>query len=213
MPLAFIKRVSTHNQIAVWKVTEAIDWYSLHFKEKKEDINSILSLKNQSLAKHRLAARVLLDIVLNKPIFLLKDKCGKPYINNNPLTLSVSHSKDYVGIAVNHKLDTGIDIEKIDKKIERIAPKFIDKQTLASEFTTQRIEKLHVYWGAKEVLFKIYGKGELNFIENLLVEPFDFKNNGTITCAIRKGTLNQKYLLNYTVFNGYMLVYLNNKFE
>src|SRR5258706_451592 len=35
-----------------------------------------------------------------------------------------------------------------------------------------RIETLHVIWGAKEVLFKIHGKGGLDFKKQMHVHPF-----------------------------------------
>jgi len=70
------------------------------------------------------------------------------------------------------------------------------------------IEQLYVYWGAKEALYKLYGKRALHFKENLLIEPFEYKGKGVINGCISIGKMKETYSLHYEKISDYMLVYV-----
>jgi len=72
----------------------------------------------------------------------------------------------------------------------------------------KQIEQLYVYWGAKETLYKIYGKRALHFKEDLLIEPFEYKGKGVINGCISIGEMKETYLLQYEKICDYMLVYV-----
>ena len=76
-------------------------------------------------------------------------------------------------------------------------------------------EQLTVFWCAKESLYKLYGKKELAFKENLLVEPFQYSGKGIIKGRIKKSAIQKSYSLQYEKLNlgddNYMLAYIINE--
>ena len=68
----------------------------------------------------------------------------------------------------------GIDIQLMSPKLENMAWRIMNEDKFTSLDTEHRLEHLHVYWGAKESLYKAFGKRELHFKNNLIVTPFDF---------------------------------------
>jgi 4'-phosphopantetheinyl transferase len=73
------------------------------------------------------------------------------------------------------------------------------------------IEKLLIYWAAKETLYKIYGLKEVDFIEHLFVKPFTKHNLGTIIGEIKLPNFTESFDLNYQIIEDYVLVYALNK--
>ena len=76
---------------------------------------------------------------------------------------------------------------------------------------------MHVYWGAKEALYKAYGKGELDFKKNILVEPFLYENipyhasDGEFQGTILKEDFKKNFNLFYRKIDNYILVYAIEK--
>ena len=69
------------------------------------------------------------------------------------------------------------------------------------------LEDLHVYWGAKESLFKIWKYGEVDFSHELRVDPFQAANFGETTATIFKGGKAQPCHIHYQLVEGYHLVF------
>src|SRR5205823_6141205 len=104
----------------------------------------------------------------------------------------------------------GVDIERIHPRIKKIAPKFLserEKNDLQRETQKAELPRLYIIWGAKEVLFKIYGRGGILFKEHLLTGSFAVTGKGTLTAQIVKGAYNNGFLINYEFINGLLLAY------
>ena len=76
-------------------------------------------------------------------------------------------------------------------------------------------EQLTVFWCAKESLYKLYGKKELAFKKNLIIEPFQYAEKGNIKGWIKNSSVNKSFALQYEKLNSgndnYMLVYVINQ--
>jgi len=71
-----------------------------------------------------------------------------------------------------------------------------------------RLEHLHVYWGAKEALYKAYGRKKLEFREHILIEPFAYNlKKGKCKGIVIKGDFSATYSLSYQKIGNHMLVY------
>jgi 4'-phosphopantetheinyl transferase len=147
----------------------------------------------------------LLSKLLDERCTLIYDDKGKPHLAKDPRHISLSHSHDKLAIIVNENEPTGIDIELIRNKVLRIRHKFLSAPELAE--TADDVEKLLVYWAAKETLYKIYGLKEVDFIANLFVKPFNKHNLGTIIGEINLPNLKKTFELNYQSIDNYILVY------
>ncbi len=151
----------------------------------------------------------LMAHLAGEPCDIAYNDRGKPFLKNNSAHISVSHSHDRLAIIVNRAEPTGIDIELIRNNVLKIRSKFMRPEEL--EAAGDHIEKLLVYWAAKETLYKIYGLKEVNFILNLFVEPFEYRTEGTVTGHIMLEALQERYVLHYRKINGYILVYALHK--
>jgi len=172
MPVYQIKNVSETIKVGVWKITETEEELLEAFINKGFNKDAIYQTKNKQRLKQWLVTRVLLSEFFNNTN-IIYDDLGKPYLDNDWF-ISISHSNDFVAINLNKDYHCGIDIEKITPKVERIKHKFlnpIDLQNIIS------LEHLTLFWGAKEALYKFYGKKEVLFIENLFIHNFSQNSN------------------------------------
>jgi len=139
-----------------------------------------------------------------------KDTYGKPFIKNNKSFISFSHSGDYAAAIVNKESSVGIDIQLRKDKIVRLAQKFCSEDELEYINAANQIDYLHIIWGAKEAMFKQYGKGEVLFKEHIFVHPFQIEKSGSITVSFNKQPLTQTVNFDYQCNDDYYLVYTAN---
>ncbi len=151
----------------------------------------------------------LLKALIDQDCIVEYDEKGKPYLLNDSRHISVSHSHDRLAIIVNKSEPTGIDIEMIRDKVLRIKHKFLRDNELKD--AEDDVEKLLIYWAAKETLYKIYGLKEVDYIEHLLVKPFTKHNLGTIIGEINLPGFKEIFELNYQVLEDYILVFALKK--
>ncbi|MCC6182700.1 MAG: 4'-phosphopantetheinyl transferase superfamily protein [Bacteroidia bacterium] len=153
----------------------------------------------------RKASMYLLEHLLHKPVNILYNPNGKPYLKDESVHISISHSYDKLAIIINENEKTGIDIERIRDKVKTIKTKFLSESELID--ADDDSEKLMIYWAAKETLFKIHGVEGVEFIKHLFVKPFTKHNLGTLIGQINFSGIVEAYELNYQVFENYVLVY------
>lgn len=201
MPVYQLKNVSEIIKIGVWKITETKDELINTLIHKGFDKSTIYQTKNTQRLKQWLTTRLLLSEFF-KNTNIIYDVLGKPHLDNNWF-VSISHSNEYVAIVLNKERSCGIDIEKISPKVERIKHKFLNPLDLEN---VTSLEQLTLYWGAKEALYKYYGKKEVLFIENLFIE------NHTIEQSFFNGRINMsnfkiKLPMAWEKIEDYILVY------
>ena len=207
MPLIFEKTIDTAKKLAVWQITESeadlfakYDFIPREDYSKKRNIETAVS---QILLNHLLCY----DAHLN----LTKDIYGKPYLDNSPIAVSFSHSKHMVACMIDmNGQAVGIDIEIIRESIRGIAHKF---HTPNDSVPLEETLAHHLVWGGKEVLYKIYAKKELDFIDHLSVN-FDVENTvkepkitGYGTGQIQKNRYHANHTLFFLVIDDFMMVW------
>ena len=151
----------------------------------------------------------LMKQLIDKTCQIKYDDKGNPYLKDDTRHISISHSHDKLAIIVNETEATGIDIELIRDKVLKIKHKFLTSSELLD--ANNDVEKLLIYWAAKETLYKIYGLKEVDFIEHLLVKPFTKHNLGKIIGEISLPNFKEMFELNYQILNNYVLVYALKK--
>ena len=118
-----------------------------------------------------------------------KDAYGKPYLRGGPpLHFSLSHSHGHAAALVSG-VACGVDLQRRVPKITRLRSKFERPDERASvERQPSEVDALHVLWGAKEALYKLYGRRGLDWHEDMVVAPFDLTpGGGAFRGEIRKG--------------------------
>lgn len=191
--------------LGIWSIEESSDFF-LDRMDITENSLTKISKMNERRKIEWLAARYLLQEMLGKHVFCYSDKFGKPVLKNSDKHLSISHSKGLVTVIVSD-YSVGIDIQEIVPKIQRIAHKFMREEESERLDEVQSLEHLHIYWGAKEALYKAYGKKELDFRKHISVEPFDYSPKGKTKGNVAKMDFNADFSIHFDQLKGHVLVF------
>ncbi len=137
-------------------------WYRQMQPERRAKCDRLIKplAKKQCIAADRLM-RVALSEALNLPkdqIFICVSPEGKPYLENNPVYFSVSHSENIVVCVVSHR-PIGVDVELI-RPISPSAQEKICTDTeleylRAAKNDEERLYRFFTLWTRKEALFKM----------------------------------------------------------
>jgi 4'-phosphopantetheinyl transferase len=209
MPVYLKKQIGVSAVLGVWEITESPETLMKMVKLNDEEQQQYGNFKNDTRRMHWLSYRVLLKELVTEKEYshVIYDEFGKPYLQFDSHFLSVSHSGKYSAAIVSRDHPVGIDIEITHPKIEKIVHKFLsdkEQQSIGEKF---RLEKLYVYWGAKESLYKLYGERNLLFQEEMHMQPFEYNGCGTFAGEINAEKLKKKFVIHYEKLNEYMLVY------
>jgi phosphopantetheinyl transferase len=199
MPL--LSNITTDSfQLALWRIEEDLPFFEDKFTNHPD-------IKNENKRLQWYATRHLVNQLAGQPVLIAKDDAGKPLLPG--AHLSLSHTPEFAAAMLSHSHTVGIDLEMVNPKVERIAYKFLRDDEVAAIQPAEKIEKLILYWSAKEALYKLYGKGEIAFTTQLLIEPFTLSLQGELKAAI---TGIEKPIDNLTVhyrfFNDHVLTYV-----
>lgn len=192
----------------IWKIEESEAFFRKNLQLTIEELEQVNRIKGEGQRLEWLASRYLLHVMSGRTIrgVCLKDEFGKPYLENSEFQISISHSNKYAAVLAAPFL-VGIDIQKLVPKIERIAHKFLRPQEADSIKEPYRLEHLHIYWGAKEALYKAYGRRKLDFCQHILVEPFSYQTNkGQFKGKVKKNGFYAEFDMSYELIDNLMLV-------
>jgi len=202
MPLQELHQTGPQSGWAIWHIAESHDLLE----------NKIIGavppeLTHENKRLEWLAARHLVLSLANhlglRYFGVRKDVFGKPFLEKYPHQLSLSHSFPFVAAQIDHHLPVGIDLEQPKLKILSIAPRVFSPTELSD--AGGDIMKSTVYWCAKEVLYKIHGRGGLRFSDQLNIEPFSLQEEGSLSGWIA-GDEEGKMPLAYCIEPDYVLV-------
>ena len=204
MPL-ILHRVNKADQIGLWQIAAG------EFSGAPSPVSSALKDLQQLRENQKLACLQMVSLFTVPGQEIYYDSHGKPHLLKDSRQLSFTHSGNYAAIMVSERY-AGIDFELIRPKVLNIIHKFLNDDELRSLSPGREIEHAHVYWGAKESLYKVYGKQQLLFKEHLLIDPFHFeKPNGYFSARIDVSDLKKEFSMYYEIISGYMLVYILNE--
>ena len=158
---------------------------------------STADFNTEKRKKEWLASRLLLNEI-NPNYSISYNAFGAPELNNGS-NISISHSKGLVAIIISQQ-QVGLDIEEISEKAIRISAKFVSTNNL----NALTAEKATLIWCCKEAVFKWHQKGEVDFIADIKLHPFESIKKGEITAKFRDTRL----ILNYQKIHNHYLVYV-----
>ena len=214
MALYSINQLGEHTLIGLWKIEE-------NYEELIEQLFMFEqeNFSNNTRNLHWVATRVLLQNLLmklgiNEKQILKKHNNGKPYLHNSSIDISLSHSGDFAAVMISSNRQIGIDIEIISEKITRLAHKFVNDFEFENINEEYKIEQLYFIWSAKESIFKFYGKGELDFKENMSLDLkyYSPKQDGLVPARLNKGEYSADLWIAYSMIeNQYVLTWISDK--
>lgn len=206
MPLYQRIHVNDFTQVLIWKIEESMADISEGIELTKYCLDRVTSMKSEIHQKGFYSIRQLLKIIGYQDSDLAYDEFGKPHLKDGNY-ISITHSFTFTAIIVSQKNPVGIDIEMQRDKIVKIAHKFTpieEYRTIANH--NALVSKLTIVWGAKESLYKIYGKKKLLFLHHIYIEDFKFADSQT-TGEIRYEGQVSNHIVHFQEFEGFTCVY------
>jgi phosphopantetheine--protein transferase-like protein len=107
---------------------------------------------------------------------LVYDEFGKPWPGNRAGFVSISHSARWFAVSFSDSHVQGIDIEQLRPKLATIEKRFLHPSE--SEWLSIQPDKqtaLQIFWGAKEAMYKAFGRKKLQFNRDIRVSEFNYR--------------------------------------
>lgn len=210
MPATKINWNSLANGWGIWEITESMVELSAIVLPSDACPEEVKSEKKKM---EWLAGRaLLLQMVQESGLSykgIVKDEHGKPFLKDLAHQISLSNSYPFVAVQMHPNKPVGIDLEQPRQKL------FVVMRRVLTDLEWQdganNLRKLCIYWCAKEAMYKIYGKRNLIFTEQILVKPFAMGENGTVEGTIKSESGDTRVWLNYEFQNGFVLVTTNER--
>ena len=208
MGLLINKEIEDGCFLGLWEIAEDYETLFRMTRLNDADIHRLNTFKNLNRKLESLSVRALLQQMLNSDARIVyRKQSHKPYLEDGSYNISVSHSHRYTSILLGKNKQVGVDLEYMSHDIERLAHKFINECEKISENPQFRREHLYIHWCAKEALYKICDKVNINFQENLTIKPFDVGTQGYITGVVRNDSRHEEYPMYYFLERNYAWVY------
>ncbi len=207
MSVILEKKYENNISLAVWQITESHDELQAMLPSEILTDAELASISHPQKQVEFFCSRLVIKHLANslgiKYLGIKKDEHGKPYLAGSNWQMSITHTSNYVAAVMHPSEALGMDMEKPSEKLQRIAHKFLsDTERIEAE---NDIEKLCIYWSAKEALYKLYGKRKVIFNDNLFVFPFQ-KEQNKITGKLTINEIDEKYNMYVEKIDGYILV-------
>jgi 4'-phosphopantetheinyl transferase EntD len=159
----------TKNQVEIFLCSKANSDVS-KIKLSEFELNHYLSISNPSRRIEFLSVRFLKNY-FDSSLEIGYLNNGKPILNGSQKHISISHSKNFVGIAVApHPI--GFDIEECHERIFKVRDRFLNDAE-KDLFDQNSISELTIAWCAKESLFKLNDNDRLDFKSDLILREWN----------------------------------------
>lgn len=204
MPVYKTITIDETSKLQIWKVDETLEELSQDIELSTYCQQRFDSMKSIIHKRAFMSIRHLLHNFGYTDFDLEYDDNGKPHLKDGT-QISISHSYHFTAVIISNR-KVGVDVEKKREKIKHIAPKFTPIEEYRSLGQKDLIKKLTIVWGAKESLYKLFGKQGLLFLHDIYVVDFDFKASTTDAEVTHQG-IKKKYYLNFFEIEDFICVY------
>ena len=209
MALYLKKELENEATIGVWQITETEEELKALSATPADEMEEISFIGSESMRKQRLAVRALLNALFDEKVYLSHHDNGKPYLENNPVNISITHTEKYVAVILHEEQDCGIDIESLDRDFSAVEKKALSEDEIEDLEDEKRNEQLAIYWCAKEAIFKLLSRYNVDFAEQIEVERFRPRGEGELEATfIDKNEDEEEFDLEYMTFDRHVLVWV-----
>ena len=133
------------------------------------DVASASRFQNDSRRREHLAWRRVVRSELGRGVVIDYNEVGAPVVDTPNTHISVAHCAQSVAVAIANE-PIGVDIEALDRNYERVKSRFMSP---AEEALSSLEAWPAVVWTAKEAIYKLYGKREVDLTEDIRITAFD----------------------------------------
>ncbi len=209
MPLFFNSLLTTGARVWIWHLSETEDALKKFIGDE-----DFFNISNQYHHPQRRLQKIATAILLQylgegQAVRLIYSDEGKPSPSDFPGNISISHSRNYVGLLYHPLISCGLDLEEVDERVLHVGPRFINEVERKWIDNDHLMRDSGLIWSVKESLFKNIGGGGIFFKEHLIVEAphLNSSNNGSGMAKYdgSKGKKNFNYHLEY--LEGVLMVH------
>ncbi len=204
MAIILHEKLYPAGEIGVWEIEDhtiqLFEQLELTDAEREE-----VSSMSERRKKEWISARWLIHKLSgrSKRLKCIKDAYGKPYLEDHSFQISISHSQDKVAVIAS-PFNVGIDIQERVEKMERLSIKF---QHPTIECWAQSLLDKHILWGAKESMYKAWGKKGIDFKDQMQVKEGKWKSEIFYTEGrLNKGNTTMLFDIRCKQVKSYILV-------
>ena len=193
--------------IALWDIAETEEQLMNLLNNDAVVAEEIIPFTSTKRRLEYLASRCALNELTGNEQHICYHENGAPYLADNSLNISISHTGHYALVATHPTDKVGIDIERIGDKVGHVRHKFLSKAEL--ETIDARSEKIHltILWAAKEAMYKVMCVETVEFTEQISIEPFTPYMEGEIIAHETASTEKKTYKLQYKVYPEFVIVH------
>lgn len=199
MPLLLNKKITENSAYAVWNIQET--FLELPYLSPEPFPVGLNPTRQAEWMVGRILVKSLCDQFGISYNGVSKYDTGKPYLNDSDVNISISHSFPIAAAMLHLKSPCGIDMEQPREKLRAVAHKYLHVSELEYR---EDLKKLCTIWGAKEVVYKIFGRKFLSLKDEIKIS---FESNELLIGEILKKGFENTHHIHYEWVKGYLLAY------
>ncbi len=212
MPLIKTERFADGTELGLWEITEDSAVLESLAVLSDDEKAFLAGFRNETRRRHWLSYRLVIGHLLGAGVAVVKyHESGKPYIENLPGHLSVTHSGIYSAVVYNAERRVGIDVEQIRPRIVNVTDRFLSPDEQGTLDPEHHLEHLTCLWAAKEALFKLWGRPEVDFREHLRVSAFRPMPAQPVPAVVSHKGATGHFELDFDRIGDYILVWVTEK--
>ena len=202
-----VKKETNECLLGIWEIKEDFDSLFSRLRLESNEIATLESFKNESRKIEWLSVRALINEMTGKDSRIIYNEFHKPFLKGNSFHISISHSHKLTSILMSKTKKVGIDLEFMSHEIAGISRKFINHQELITSDPAMKRYHLYLHWCAKEAMYKICDKQDINFKENLSIIPFEPKQDGFLKGRVLNIHGVEDFQIRYENMDGYAITW------
>lgn len=186
----------------VWQMDESTEDILMQMPQAESLRSAMQNFKSAQRQKEFLFARYLVFLFFGQQETIAYNQDGKPFLTDNSAQISISHSGNYICVAAHPTLPVGVDIEVLGTKIAKVKRRFLSESELTDLKDDADNRKGHLYWSAKEAIYKIAGKKAVDFQKSIAIQPFELTARQFQACTLPDG---EKYKITFKLHSNFVL--------
>ena len=133
------------------------------------DVASASRFQNDNRRREHLAWRRIVRHELGRQVIIDYNDVGAPIVDVPNTFISVAHGGEMVAVAIANER-VGVDIESLDRNFSRIQSRYMTTEEIALSSNEEWAARV---WAAKEAIYKLYGKREVDLTEDIRITGLD----------------------------------------
>ncbi len=212
-------------QICHHHKSASLEWAVCRFDETFAELSALCAdealvayaVENFGSEKRRcewLAARILVRRLVGYPVNVCYTADGRPMLADGSRFISISHTANYVAVALHSEYNVGVDIEAVGTKVQRLYKRFLSVAEVGALDRSNETVAMLLHWSAKESFYKVVGNQGGSYAENFSVSSFTVATSGSFNISyVVADKLIKRVIVNYIVENEFVFTLCVDKEE